>query len=158
MGAEGQGGCALATATGFLAILSWALLPLRTVLSGGVRPFQLSALCFAIGAVLGFGAMLARGAARRAALAHPPAIWLLGVGGIFGYHFFYFTALRHAPYAGPLLATGLLIAAGIAPASRALLLAAALIAGGAGIAALASRRSPKEVRDAARRGRDPRKT
>jgi drug/metabolite transporter (DMT)-like permease len=27
----------------------------------------------------------------------PPIVWLIGVAGLFGYHFFYFTALRNAP-------------------------------------------------------------
>jgi drug/metabolite transporter (DMT)-like permease len=27
----------------------------------------------------------------------PPQVWLIGVAGLFGYHFFYFTALRNAP-------------------------------------------------------------
>ena len=27
----------------------------------------------------------------------PPVVWLIGIGGLFGYHFFYFTALRNAP-------------------------------------------------------------
>ena len=27
----------------------------------------------------------------------PAAVWLLGLGGLFGYHAAYFTALRHAP-------------------------------------------------------------
>jgi len=28
---------------------------------------------------------------------HPAPVWILGVGGLFGYHFFYFLALRNAP-------------------------------------------------------------
>ncbi|MEP4106527.1 MAG: EamA family transporter, partial [Nitratireductor sp.] len=27
----------------------------------------------------------------------PPLAWVVGIGGLFGYHFFYFTALRNAP-------------------------------------------------------------
>ena len=30
-------------------------------------------------------------------LRQPLSVWCLGVGGLFGYHFFYFTALRNAP-------------------------------------------------------------
>ncbi|SFO89077.1 hypothetical protein SAMN04488047_101330 [Tranquillimonas alkanivorans] len=46
-----------------------------------------------------------------------------------------------ASYAAPLLSTALLILAGIAPASWLLIAAAALIAGGAALAARASARS-----------------
>ncbi|MEM9220905.1 MAG: DMT family transporter [Pseudomonadota bacterium] len=87
----------LATSIGFLAILSWALLALLTVLSGKVPPFQLSALCFLIGGLIGLVAIVARGGSVRQRFTQPLRIWLLGVGGIFGYHFFYFTALRNAP-------------------------------------------------------------
>ncbi len=34
---------------------------------------------------------------RRAALRQPPEVWALGVGGLFGYHALYFTALKTAP-------------------------------------------------------------
>jgi drug/metabolite transporter (DMT)-like permease len=36
-------------------------------------------------------------AGARGRLRAPPAAWLLGVTGLFGYHFFYFTALKAAP-------------------------------------------------------------
>jgi drug/metabolite transporter (DMT)-like permease len=52
-------------------------------------------MAFAIGGGLGLVAVLARGEIRQ--LRQPPSVWLVGVGGLFGYHFFYFTALRNAP-------------------------------------------------------------
>jgi drug/metabolite transporter (DMT)-like permease len=114
---------ARATALGFLAILSWALLALLTVASGAVPPFQLAALCFAIGAAAGFADMARRGAGIGRAMAQPGRVWLLGVGGIFGYHFLYFTALRNAPpaqagliaYLWPLL---IVVFSGLLPGQR----------------------------------------
>lgn len=85
-----------ATAIGFVAVLLWALLALFTAASGQVPPFQLAALSFGIGGV--FGALSwVRAPRRMAALRQPAVVWLVGVGGLFGYHFFYFTALRAAP-------------------------------------------------------------
>ncbi|SFJ30321.1 DMT family transporter [Aerobium aerolatum] len=84
-----------ATLIGFSAIVMWALLALLTARSGTVPPFQLSALTFTIGTAVGV-AMGAVVAPKR----HdpiPPIVWLIGIGGLFGYHFFYFTALRNAP-------------------------------------------------------------
>jgi drug/metabolite transporter (DMT)-like permease len=112
-----------ATAIGFLAVLSWALLALLTVASGSVPPFQLAALCFAVGAATGFADMARRGVAVGRAMAQPWRVWLLGVGGIFGYHFLYFTALRNAPpaqagliaYLWPLL---IVVFAGLLPGQR----------------------------------------
>jgi drug/metabolite transporter (DMT)-like permease len=85
-----------ATLIGFSAILMWALLALFTAGSGKVPPFQLAAMCFTIGGTIGLVALV-REPARIGRLRQPPAVWLLGVGGLFGYHFFYFTALRNAP-------------------------------------------------------------
>lgn len=90
---------ARATAIGFVAVLLWASLALATVATGAVPPFQLTALCFLIGGLLGLADMARRGASARAALRQPWPVWALGVGGLFGYHFLYFTALRGAPAA-----------------------------------------------------------
>jgi drug/metabolite transporter (DMT)-like permease len=86
----------IATLIGFAAVLMWALLALFTAASGDVPPFQLSAMTFAIGAAIGFAAN-ARRTKRRKMGAIPWQAWMVGIGGLFGYHFLYFTALRHAP-------------------------------------------------------------
>lgn len=85
-----------ATLAGLVAIGLWSLLALLTASSGAVPPFQLTAICFAVAAAIGAGVALARGAGL-AWLRQPWPVWALGVGGLFGYHFFYFTALRNAP-------------------------------------------------------------
>jgi drug/metabolite transporter (DMT)-like permease len=84
-----------ATAVGFTAILMWALLALFTAASGSVPPFQLAAMCFAIGSIIGTMWIGAGGSWRE--LAQPWPVWLLGIAGLFGYHALYFTALRNAP-------------------------------------------------------------
>jgi len=84
-----------ATLTGFSAIIMWSLLALLTDLSGHVPAFQLTAMTFAIGASIGAAANLSRGEALIPFV--PPRAWIVGVGGLFGYHFLYFTALRNAP-------------------------------------------------------------
>ncbi len=86
----------LATLIGFTAVLMWALLALFTAASGTVPPFQLAAMSFLIGGAIGALTWPFRPLARRALVQKLP-VWLLGVGGLFGYHFFYFTALRNAP-------------------------------------------------------------
>ena len=91
MSAETRG-----TLIGLTAILMWALLALFTAASGQVPPFQLTAMCFAIGGTIGL-LLMVRAPGRFRALRQPGRVWLLGVGGLFGYHFSYFTALRNAP-------------------------------------------------------------
>ena len=84
-----------ATLIGFAAIAMWSLLALFTAASGAVPPFQLSALCFSIGAAIGFIWLAASGRWRD--LKQPLPVWALGISGLFGYHALYFTALRNAP-------------------------------------------------------------
>jgi drug/metabolite transporter (DMT)-like permease len=129
--AAADAGRARATAYGFAAILLWAALALLTVGTGDIPPFQLSALCFAIGGALGLGWVAARGGSMRAALRQPVRVWALGVSGLFGYHFAYFSALKAAPpaqasliaYLWPLL---IVLFSGLLPGER---LRAAHVAG-----------------------------
>lgn len=85
-----------ATLIGFLAVVMWALLALLTDSAGGIPAFQLMAMTFGIAALGGVASWLVRPGARQA-LKVPVVAWLVGVGGLFGYHFVYFTALANAP-------------------------------------------------------------
>src|SRR3984893_15283825 len=85
-----------ATLIGLTAILMWSLLAVMTVATGTIPAFQLAAMTFAIGALVGSLTWIGRGEALRA-LRQPVAAWAVGVGGLFGYHALYFLALRFAP-------------------------------------------------------------
>ena len=85
-----------ATLIGLTAILMWSLLSVMTVATGKIPAFQLAAMTFAIGAAVAFISFIWRPAAF-AALKQPPVAWVVGVGGLFGYHALYFLALRFAP-------------------------------------------------------------
>lgn len=85
-----------ATLVGLTAIVMWSLLAALTVATGRVPPFQLLAMTFAIGACVGPLTWLWRPSAIRA-LRQPLLVWLVGIGGLFGYHALYFLALRLAP-------------------------------------------------------------
>jgi drug/metabolite transporter (DMT)-like permease len=86
-----------ATAVGGIAVLLWATLALFTTLTGAIPPFQLVAMTFGIAFVVGTIGSLVRGRGLLNHLRQPPAVWLLGVTGLFGYHFLYFMALKAAP-------------------------------------------------------------
>jgi drug/metabolite transporter (DMT)-like permease len=85
-----------ATLIGLTAILMWSLLSVLTVATGKIPAFQLAAMTFAIGAAVAFASFLFRPSAFGA-LKQPPVAWVVGVGGLFGYHALYFLALRFAP-------------------------------------------------------------
>ena len=88
----------LATLFGFGAIFLWSLLALFTDLTGAVPPFQLAALTCAIAGASGLGVMAPRKRTFEV-FRQPISVWMIGVGGLFGYHLLYFTALRSAPAA-----------------------------------------------------------
>jgi drug/metabolite transporter (DMT)-like permease len=85
-----------ATLIGLLAIMMWSLLAALTVATGRIPAFQLAAMTFAIGGCVGPLTWLWRPGAMRG-LRQPPVAWLVGVGGLFGYHALYFLSLRFAP-------------------------------------------------------------
>jgi drug/metabolite transporter (DMT)-like permease len=85
-----------ATLVGLTAILMWSLLAVMAVATGRIPAFQLAAMTFAIGGLSGCASWLFRPQGVRA-LRQPPVAWLVGVGGLFGYHALYFIALRLAP-------------------------------------------------------------
>ncbi|HBQ36360.1 MAG TPA: EamA family transporter [Rhodobacteraceae bacterium] len=87
-----------ATLTGFSAVLLWSLLALFTVGTAPVPPFQLTAICFSIGGLIGLIWAAKTGNFRRLTKINW-RIYAFGTAGLFGYHFLYFSALRRAPAA-----------------------------------------------------------
>ncbi|HEV2673132.1 MAG TPA: EamA family transporter [Aliidongia sp.] len=86
-----------ATAIGGIAILLWASLALLATLVGPIPPFQLVAMSFGIAFAGTVALWLVRGEAIAAHLRQRPVVWLLGIGGLFGYHFLYFVAVGSVP-------------------------------------------------------------
>lgn len=79
---------------GVAALLMWSTLAVLTRLSGNMPPFQLLACGMTLAALVG----AACGALTDLALwRQSPAVWALGVGGIFLYHACYFFAFSMAP-------------------------------------------------------------
>lgn len=86
-----------ATLIGGTAVLMWATLALLTTLTGAVPPFQLVAMAFAQAFLIGLVWPLSQGRSPVAPLRQRPLVWLLGVGGLFGFHFLFFVAVKFAP-------------------------------------------------------------
>lgn len=111
-----------ATYFGFVAVLLWALLALLTVKTKPIPPFQLTAMCFAIGGTLGMVWVVVSGE-LGSLLKTNWRIYVFGTIGLFGYHFLYFSALRIAPaaeagliaYLWPLL---IVLLSGLLPGER----------------------------------------
>ena len=86
-----------AMAAGLAAIVLWGALATLSVVAGPIPPFQMVAMTFAVAGAIGIMRARRRGIGWRRLLDWPPRVWLLGVGGLFGYHALYFAALQLAP-------------------------------------------------------------
>jgi len=85
-----------ATLLGGVAILMWSTLaPLTTIVSE-LPPLQITATTFGVSAAIGISRLFLRPEKLRH-FRQPVRVWLLGAGGLFGYHFLYFLALQSAP-------------------------------------------------------------
>ena len=143
-----------ATLIGATAVLLWGLLALFTTLTGKIPPFQLAAMSFGIATVFVAIKWLVFRENIFRHLKQPMGAWVLGTCGLFGYHFFYFMALKNAPpveagliaYMWPLL---IVVGSALLPGERlrwwhvagavaGLVGAALLITGGRGLAGFKS--------------------
>ncbi len=84
-----------ATLIGLTAIGMWSLLGLMGAATGKMPPFLLNALAFGLSGLAAIITLAMRG--QLASLRQPVIVWIVGVGGLFGFHFFYFTSLKTAP-------------------------------------------------------------
>jgi drug/metabolite transporter (DMT)-like permease len=86
-----------ATLIGASALLLWSTLAVLTTSSGRVPPFQMVAMAFTLASLVAVVKLRLAGRPVLATVRQPIGAWLLGVFGLFGYHCFYFMALRLAP-------------------------------------------------------------
>jgi len=82
---------------GVVAIILWYTLALFTVLTSKIPPFQLTAMAFSVAFFIGLGLWIKEGKGILIHLKLPLEVWALGIYGLFGYHFFYFMAIKNAP-------------------------------------------------------------
>ncbi|MDR3495150.1 MAG: EamA family transporter [Ancalomicrobiaceae bacterium] len=110
-----------ATLIGLTAVGMWSLLGLMAAATGRVPPFLLNGLAFGLSGLGAIAALAFQG--QMGQLRQDLKVWLIGVGGLFGFHFFYFTSLKTAPpveanlinYTWPLL---IVVFSGLLPGER----------------------------------------
>lgn len=85
------------TLIGTFAILMWSTLALFTVGAGNIPPFELLTISFTIAFFIGLIWCKKSKNNLLDSFKQPLHVWLVGIGGLFGYHFFYFLAIKNAP-------------------------------------------------------------
>src|SRR5262245_34624973 len=86
-----------AAGQGLGAILLWAALASLTAMAGPVPPFQLAAMTFSIGTLVGLGYATVTGQSLGLLRRVPPGAWGLGIYGLLAYHVCFFFAVQNAP-------------------------------------------------------------
>lgn len=82
---------------GVLAILLWASLGLFSILTTKIPPFELVATSFFIASFIGLILLKKQNVKFKKLFKQPLKVWLIGICGLFGYHFFYFLGIKNAP-------------------------------------------------------------
>ncbi len=82
---------------GITAILLWATLGLFTVLTGDIPPFELVSISFFVASFIGVIMLKVQRHSFSLLFKVPLGAWVIGIMGLFGYHFFYFFAVKNAP-------------------------------------------------------------
>ena len=79
-----------ATSWGALAIALWSTLAAASVLVTAIPPLQLMAMTFGVASLLSLVKWTARRESIASHLRQPLGAWLVGCGGLFGYHLLVF--------------------------------------------------------------------
>jgi len=82
---------------GITAILLWTTLGIFTVLTGDIPPFELVTISLFVASIIGLIMLKVQRHSFILLFKVPLSAWIIGVGGLFGYHFFYFFALKNSP-------------------------------------------------------------
>ena len=85
------------TLIGAVALFMFSTLGILTVWSGPIPPFQMVAVSFLVAYLCALTKWLVKKESPFKHIYQPPKAWILGVSGLFGYHFLYFLALKSAP-------------------------------------------------------------
>jgi drug/metabolite transporter (DMT)-like permease len=82
---------------GISAILLWSTLALFTVITNDIPPFELVSISFFVASFIGLFMLRIQKHSFGVLFALPWYAYIIGIAGLFGYHFFYFFALKNAP-------------------------------------------------------------
>jgi drug/metabolite transporter (DMT)-like permease len=82
---------------GVLTILLMSSLALLSILTTEIPAFELTALAFSVASIIGLIILRQQNIQLKQLFKIELKVWIVSVYGLFGYHFFYFLAIKHAP-------------------------------------------------------------
>lgn len=82
---------------GLFTILLWSSLAFFTVYSGNIPPFLLLTISFFIASIIGILMLKKQKRKFKELFSIDLKVYVIGIAGLFGYHFFYFLAIKNAP-------------------------------------------------------------
>ena len=82
---------------GVLAILLWSTLALFSILTTRIPAFELTAMAFTVASIIGLFVLRKQKITFATLFKIPIKVYVFGILGLFGYHFFYFLAIKNAP-------------------------------------------------------------
>jgi len=82
---------------GVITILLYSSLALFSIFTSNIPAFELTSLSFFVASLVGLAFLKKQKVHISKLFKIPVKVWFIGISGLFGYHFFYFLAIKNAP-------------------------------------------------------------
>lgn len=82
---------------GVFTILLYSSLALFSIFTSNIPAFELTSLSFFVASFVGLAFLKKQKVHISKLIKIPAKAWIIGISGLFGYHFFYFLAIKNAP-------------------------------------------------------------
>ncbi|MBU3015175.1 EamA family transporter [Poseidonibacter lekithochrous] len=82
---------------GIFTILLYSSLALFSIFTSNIPAFELTSLSFFVASFVGLAFLKKQKVHISKLIKIPAKAWIIGISGLFGYHFFYFLAIKNAP-------------------------------------------------------------
>lgn len=82
---------------GVFTILLYSSLALFSIFTSNIPAFELTSLSFFVASFVGLAFLKKQKVHISKLIKIPVKAWIIGISGLFGYHFFYFLAIKNAP-------------------------------------------------------------
>ena len=82
---------------GIITILLYSSLAILSIFTASIPAFELTSMAFFVASFVGLAILKKQKVHVKQLFKIPAKAWIIGISGLFGYHFFYFLAIKNAP-------------------------------------------------------------